>query len=529
MTQRMLERGLLASAIVAMLANPAFAQNNTSTPTPGGTAVLLVGSMDTLNPTVNTSGSTITAGCLMHDGLVELKGDGSYEPALAKSWTISDDGLTYTFDLVETNWHDGRPFTSKDVAFFMNEVTKYAPLISAQVGKKIKSVEILGQHKIAVHLLERYGPFLSMLACFNGGAMIPEHIYAGSFPPNNRASLAPIGTGAFKFVDWQAGEVLRVTKNTNYYRKGMPYLDAVVVRPINSGSARVQALLAGEGDFIQRFYLPTSDTNTIQANPATKTVQSSSPPNLTYGFFNVTRKPLGDKRVRQALFRAIDRQFILKAVFSGHGQVGQAPFGHLLGWAGHPGINFDKMYPTDLVAAGKLLDDAGLPKNAGGIRFSTSISFASDSNDELALATAIQQGWKQLGVEVELRPLERTVLLSRVFEEKNYDVSLWVYTTFGDPAIGIGRTYITSAQGRSYGNGSLYSNPKVDELFAKGASASSLDERAKYYREVQEILADDLPVMTLFETRGYDAMSKKVEGIFGYMSNGRWTHAWFAK
>jgi peptide/nickel transport system substrate-binding protein len=187
------------------------------------------------------------------------------------------------------------------------------------------------------------------------------------------------------------------------------------------------------------------------------------------------------------------------------------------------------MYPNDLAAAGKLLDEAGLPKNASGVRFKLGISFGSDSADELALATTMQQAWRQLGVDVELRPLERTVLVPRVFDEKNYDVSLWVYTTFGDPAIGVARTFITSAHGRPYGNGSLYSNPKVDELFAKGAAASNLEERAKHYREVQEILAEDMPVMTMYETRSFDAMSKNIEGIFNYMSNGRWSHAWFAK
>jgi peptide/nickel transport system substrate-binding protein len=528
MKQKLL-RGGLASLTMLVLVGAAHAQNNNSTPTPGGTAVLLVGSIDTLNPTVNTGGATITVGCLMHDGLVELKGDGGYEPALAKSWALSEDGLTYTFDLVETNWHDGQPFTSKDVAFFMKEVTKYAPLISAQVGGKIKDVEILGDHKVSVQLTEPYGPFLSMLACFNGGAMLPEHIYAGSFPPNNPASQAPIGTGPYKFVDWQAGDAVRMTKNEDYYREGLPYLDGVVVRPIPNSAARVQALLAGEGDFIQRFYLPTNDINTIRSNPAFKTVQSSSPPNLTLGFFNVTRKPFDDKRVRQALFSVIDRDFIAKAVYSGHGQPAQAPFGHLLGWAGHPGLSYDKMYPNDPAAAEKLLDEAGLVKGANGVRFTTSISFGADSSDELALATSIQQAWKKIGVETELRPVERPVLLGRVFEQKDYDVSLWVYTTFGDPAIGIARTYISSAQGRAYGNGALYSNPKVDELFARGAAASNLDERAKYYQEVQEILADDMPVMTLFETRGFDAMTAKMEGIFGYMSNGRWSHAWFAK
>lgn len=271
-----------------------------------------------------------------------------------------------------------------------------------------------------------------------------------------------------------------------------------------------------------------ADVNTVRSKPGFKVVPSSSPPALSFLFFNVTRKPFDDKRVRQALFGLIDRNYLLKAVYFGHGQAAQAPFGHLLGWAGHPGISYDKMYPTDVEAANKKLDEAGYPRGADGIRFKTSISFGSDAAEELATATVVQEAWKKVGVQVELRSTARNVLIPKVFDQKDFDISYWYYTTFGDPAI-LGRVWLTSTIGLTFGNGSLYSNPKVDELFAKGAATTKVEERAKYYRDVQEILADDLPSMTLFETVGLDAMSAKVQGIFGYRSNGRWSHAWLEK
>ncbi|MGD9895073.1 MAG: ABC transporter substrate-binding protein, partial [Dehalococcoidia bacterium] len=305
MAKHMLFRGMLASLLVAGTSCAALAQSADGPPVDGGTAVIAVGGdLKALNPTINTDAGVTAIGCMIHDGLVAIKNDGSYEPSLAKSWTISPDGKTYTFELAEAKWHDGKPFTSKDVEYFMTKVVTYAPLIASQVGKKIVKVEPMGDHKISVTLSEPFGPFLRMLACFNGGAIIPEHIYRGTEPAANQASNAPIGTGPFKFVEWRSGESIRLAKNENYWRTKV-HLDGIVVRMMPNPGTRTQALKAGEVDFIARFYLPTSDIATIKADPKLKLVESGSLPNMLMGFLNVKVKPLDNKKVRQALFSVI--------------------------------------------------------------------------------------------------------------------------------------------------------------------------------------------------------------------------------
>lgn len=167
--------------------------------------------MTTLNPAISFNSGELMVGCMIHEGLVELDGKGNLVPDLAKSWTISPDGLTYTFDLVATNWHDGQPFTGSDVAYlFQNVNAKYSPLFTAQLAKRIAGISVLSDHRVAVTLTEPFGPFMRLLTCWNGGAIMPEHIFAGTDPTKNPRSSTPIGTGPFKVQEWRSGDSIRL-------------------------------------------------------------------------------------------------------------------------------------------------------------------------------------------------------------------------------------------------------------------------------------------------------------------------------
>jgi peptide/nickel transport system substrate-binding protein len=514
-----------------LLASAVAAHAQTPTPRSGGTAVVVVATeLQTLNPAITSGSGESVVGCMIHEGLVEMDGEGNPVPDLARSWTLSEDSLTYTFDLVETSWHDGKPFTASDVVYSFNNVNaRFAPLFAAQLGRRIASVEAVGQHQVVVRLTEPFGPFLRMLTCWNGGAIVPQHVYEDTDPNRNPASSAPVGTGPFRFIEWRSGDSIRLAKNTTYRKPGRPYLDGIVVRFIPNAASRVQALLAGEADYIQKYFLPVSDITMIGRNRALKLEPASQAPNSLLGFFNVTKKPFDDKRLRQALFGMIDRRFIVQAAFSGQGEPGTMPFPRGISWAADPALNYDQMYKPDPAAANALLDELGLPRGASGVRLRTSITFEVGIPERLRAATAIQAAWRPLGIEVELRPLENAVLGPRVFRDGDYDVMLISYGTYGDPALGIARTYISSMIGFTNGNGSRYSNPEVDHLFERGASLSSTKARGDIYRQLQRILADDLPVMTLQENRGVDAASARLNGLWGYEGAGRFGEAWLAQ
>jgi peptide/nickel transport system substrate-binding protein len=528
----MLKKLLNTTAILsALLGSAATATAQNATPRPGGTAVVVVATeLQTLNPAITSGSGEGVVGCMIHEGLVEIDGNGNPVPDLAKSWTISEDGLTYSFDLVDTSWHDSKPFTARDVVYsFKNVNSRYAPLFSAQLAKRIADVQATSDRQVVVKLTEPFGPFLRMLTCWNGGAIVPEHVFQGTDPTRNPRSAAPIGTGPFKFDEWRSGDSIRLSRNTAYWKPGRPYLDGVVVRFMPNPASRVQAMLAGEADFIQKYFLPVSDIPTVGRNPALKLEPASQAPNSLLGFFNVTKRPFDDKRLRQALFGMIDRRFIVRAAFSGQGEPGTAPFPRGISWAADPGLNYDQMYKPDAAAANALLDQLGLPRGAGGVRLRTSISFEVGIPERLRSAIAIQAAWKPLGIEVELRPLEPAVLAPRVFKDGDYDIALFSYGTYGDPALGIARTYISSMIGFPNGNGARYSNPAVDQLFERAASLAETQARGDLYRQIQRILADDLPVMTLQENRGVDAASARLNGIWGFEGAGRFGEAWFSR
>lgn len=512
--------------LVGMLGIAGVAHAQDATPVPGGTVIIAVNAEPlTLNPATTTASGETLIGCMIHEGLIEIAGDGTYVPDLAESWTISDDQMTYTFQLREANWHDGKPFTAEDVAYFFSDVMQYAPLITAQLGDKIENVEVLGEHEISITLNQPFGPFMRMLACYNGGAMIPKHVYEGLNPSSDPASLAPIGTGPFKFVSWRTGEAVELVKNEDYWRGDIP-LDAAVIRIMPNGGSRTQAMLAGEVDYMQSYHVPLNDYDTIEASEDLELIQSGLAPNNLIGFFNIRKEPFNNKEVRQALYSVIDREFIWEAAFHSRGLPGTVPFPKQLKWSAAEEIDYGTMYPADFDKANAMLDEAGFEADANGNRFNVSIIYEANNSERMQTATIIQSAWAKLGVTVELTPLENAVSLSRVYLDHDFDVFLVSYSTYGDPALGLARIWISGSLDTTWGNASGYSNPEVDEMFVKAGSLSDIQERAAIYRDIQKILADDLPVMSFQENVRLDATTKKLKGLWGYEGMGQWYQAW---
>lgn len=512
-----------------MLAGPlgasaAYAQE--AAPVEGGTVIVAVGAEPaTLLPSTSSGAAEASTGCMIHDGLVEIDGDGNYVPNLAKSWTISEDETSYAFELQEANWHDGEPFTSADVEYFFSDVVQYAPLISGQLEGKIESVVTDGDHKVTVNLTEPFGPFLRMMACFNGGALIPKHIYEGLNPSTDQAGLSPIGTGPFKFVEWNTGESIRLEANDDYWRGDIP-LDAAVVRIMPNAGSRVQALLAGEVDYIYSYFVPLNDFTSIENDPGLKLTLTGMPPNNLLGFFNIRKEPFSNKDVRQALFSVIDRDFIWEAVFQSRGLPATAPIPKQLKWAADPELDYSDFYPMDVDAANAKLDAAGYERGADGTRFTTSIIYEANNPERLQTATIIQAAWDQLGVKAELMPLENAIALPRVYEEHDFDVFIVSYNTYADPALGVARIWITNNLDRAWGNASGYSNPEIDAAFEEAGRLSDVASRAAIYRELQKTLIDDLPTMTFHENVRVDASTQKLKGLWGYEGYGQWYKAY---
>ena len=523
----------LAAFIAALSLSPFSAALAQDAPQRGGTVIMVLGAdPPTLNPVVSTGIPDGSIGCMVYQGLTRVDGKREVAPQLAKSWTVSPDGKSYTFNLVTANWNDGKPFTSADVKYSLLEANaKISPPFAA-AGKMIDSIDTPSPDKAVVNLKQPFGPLLISLACGWGGAILPKHVFEGSNIPQNPASTTnPVGTGGFTLKEWKRGDNIRMVRNPNYWEPGKPYLDEVVARIIPQPAARTQALQAGEVDFLFYYYLPNSDHPAIEANQKLKLEQTSMPPSLDYMAFNVKRKPLDDKKVRQALFVATDREYLIKNGWLGKGKAGSMPLSSEIKWAAaSPEIDFNKIYAFDPARANTKLDEAGLKRGSDGTRFKAKLVYATDESDNQLVSAALKSMWRNVGVDLEIEANDRTTHMKRVFQDHDFDVTINGYGTFNEPAVGLARIFISSAIGSLYANSSNYSNPEVDDLFTRAAGALTQADRGALYRQVQAILAVDMPTVPLREKALFNASTKKLNGFAADTDQYRnWTDAWLSK
>ncbi len=521
--------GAVAVGAVAMIGmiGPADAQ----TPKKGGSAIVVLNQdPTTLNPDLSTNVPDRILGCVIFQGLVAAAPDYSIKPLLAKSWTVSPDGLTYTFDLNKAEWHDGKPFTSADVKYSLIEVSSKFSSVFSRAGAAIDQIETPAPDKVVIKMKQTFGPFLLSLACEQGGAILPKHLFEGTVPAQNPASGAKaIGTGAFKLAEWVPGDRVRIVRFDKYFEPGKPYLDEIVGKVITVPSSRVQALQSGEIDALMR--IPPNYIDTVKKDSKLKVEVADASPLMTFAFLNTTRKPLDDKRVRKALFMATDRDYLMKNVFFNVGKPGVNPFTSDMAWASNPDIDFNKMYPFDIAKANALLDEAGVKRGADGKRFSLKITVFSNNYPEFVQAAqAMRSTWAQIGVDASTEALEDATLIKKEFVDRDFDVGIQTYTSYSDPALGIARMYNAVSIGRPYGNPSGYSNPQVEDLLQKGERSPVPAERGKFYKEAQTILADDVPLIMLRQYIDNDAASAKLKGLWGVaQGTGVWSDAWIDK
>ena len=514
-----------AGTLMALsLSGEAMAQ----TPKRGGTAVMVLGT-DPLSLSPNTTNSVpdVAASCLIYDGLVRFKPGFEIVPGLAKSWTISPDGLVYKFELETAKWHDGKPVTSEDVKFTLEEISsKFGPRFNA-ASKFIDSIETPSPQSVTIKLKKPFAPFLFSLACEQNAAVMPAHVLRGADILRSPAILTqPVGNGPFKISEWVRGSHVTLVRNPDYWRKNEPHLDRVILKIMPDAAARVLALRAGEVDYIVPDYMPLNAVQMLQKNPQFQ-VREVSYPGSDIIILNTKHPALSKPEVRQALLVAIDRQFIHDKVYYNLGGVPQSAFDTRL-WAYNKAISYDKMYPFDPARARKMLDDAGLKPGADGNRMTMRLLFETGRPEWLPAAQALQRFWQAVGVKVVLEGAERPVILKRVYSDYDFEATLQTYTTLGDPALGIARTYVSESivKGTTFNNASQYSNPEIDRLFNAGRDAHLQADRQRAYDRIQEILAKDLPVLNLHQQPQFAVASTRLQGLWQAANQQWWGSVW---
>ena len=476
-------------AVAALLASTAMAED---VPKRGGTLVTVIGTnVRNLNPAVQSGIATGFPGAQLFASPLRYDDDWTPQPYLAESWETSEDGLSVTLNLVKNaKFHDGEPITSKDIAFSVDVIKANHPFKS--MFAPVESVETPDEHT-AILKLSRPHPALMLAMSGQLMSILPQHIYGDvpidqvkTHPRNNENT---VGSGPFKLVEFKSGEHIILERFDDFFIDGRPYLDKVVMRIMADPAARAIAFENGElhmGAFESEARI-LNRLKKVESLTVTPEGYGAIGP-LDWLAMNTQKGPLKDVRVRKAIAYAIDKKFILNALMLGTAQeskTGISPTSPFY----NDGV---ESYELDLDKANALLDEAGFPVK-DGTRFGLTIDFGWPSAKPQV--EYVKAALKKVNIDVEVRSSADFPTWAKRMGEMDFDLSWDAVFNWGDPVIGVHRTYDSTNIGKGvWSNTQGYSNARVDELMAMAAVENDIEKRKALYMEFQEIIADELPV-----------------------------------
>ena len=452
--------------------------------------VLVIGhvaELQTLDPAQAVTISDFRILSNVFDGLLAYKeGSLEVEPALATSWTISDDGLTYTFKLREgVKFHDGTDFNSDSVKFNFDRVTdKNHPYFDTgpfpfvfELGP-VASTEVIDKYTVAIHLSSPYAPMLTMLASSIGGlaGISPAAVqkYGKEFSRNG------VGTGPFKFKLWESNRQIVLEANPDYWG-APPKLKGVVFRPIVDENARVSEMLAGGTDLTVE--VPPDNVATFAADPRFVFVEQAGP-HLWYLLLNTKEKPFNDKLVRQAANYAINKTALVDKILKGTATVAAGPTPPA--FAAHDADLAP--YPYDPEKARGLLKQAGYPDGVDVTFYVT--ESGSGMLSPVIMGTAIQADLAAVGIRARIETYEWNTFLGKLLPGMEGKANLAELSFMSqDPDM---HPFLALKTGAPV-NAGYYSNLEIDRLIDQGRATPDPAARAAIYKKMQEIAVDDAP------------------------------------
>jgi peptide/nickel transport system substrate-binding protein len=496
--RRLLESSLFAAAAVSI--DPwmsAFAAEGLPR---GGTLVIGAGPEATsgLTSAVTSAGTAQFISGKLFDGLLTYDEHFYPQPQLATHWEVAKDGLSITFRLRGgVEWHDGQPFTSKDVAFSVLEVWKKYHSRGRTTFANVVAVDTPDPLTATLRLAKPAPYLLSALMSSVEAQVVPYHAYAGRDVPSNPANNAPIGSGPFRFVKWEQGSYVLLERNPRYWDAPKPWLDKLLFRFIKDPSANAAALETGELHVAENFGCSYADIARLAHDPSV--VVTPYPSTYISGVaafeFNLDRPPFGDLRVRQAFAHTFDRDFIVKNIWWGYADSAQAPIP-----AAFPAFYTQDVptYPFDLAKAEALLEAAGLKRNAQGVRL-TLTNDPAPTGPLAPIAQHLRSNLEKIGVKLQIRSSDFGEFVNRVYTRRDFDTIFYSANAGPDPAIGIQRFYWSKnfKPGVAFSNAADYHSPNVDQLLENAQVELDPQRRRALYDELQGVVQTDLPRIPL--------------------------------
>ncbi|OGC29095.1 hypothetical protein A2311_03840 [candidate division WOR-1 bacterium RIFOXYB2_FULL_48_7] len=458
----------------------------------------LGGEVSLLNPVLSTDTVSSAVEGVLFSGLVTVNEKLEMVPDLAKSWQVSKDGKIWTFYLRRNvKWHDGVPFSSADVKFTfdtilnpkVNSVRRSDYIIA---GQPIKFLAV-DKYTFRAILPQPFAPFLIHM----GMGILPKHLLAGKDLNTADFNRRPVGTGPFKFLEWKTGDHITVVANANYYL-GKPLLKSINYKIIPDENARLIAFEAGEIDAVD---VPAKDYARMKAGEGALIVENDVLM-YTYLGFNLANPKFGDRRVRQAIAQAINKQQIIGLVLRGLGLPANVPSAPA-SWAYAPG----KKLVFDPVRARQLLNEAGVEE----LEFTVLVNQGNKEREKAAVI--IQQQLKKVGIKMNIRVLEWSAMLKIVNAPKDprdFEAVLMGWSLGLDPdAYSI---WHSSQYPRGF-NFIKYTNKQVDKWLEQGRTTVDRRARKKIYAQIWTTLAWDQPYVYLWYPKGVSAISHRVGGL----------------
>ena len=470
-----------------------------------------IGDASNLIPLLASDSASHAVGGMVFNGLVKYDKNMKIVGDLAESWEITNQGLMITFHLRKgVKWHDGKSFTAADVLYtYQITVDPKTPTAYAGDFQKIKKAEALDDYTFRVTYDKPFAPALISWS----SAILPKHLLAGKDITKSPLARHPVGTGPYKFKEWVAGQKIVLVSNENYF-EGRPYLDGRITSIIPDTATMFLELRArniGMMGLTPLQYTRQTDNNLFKENFNKYRYLAFA---YTYLGYNLKNPLFTDKRVRQAISYAINKDEIVSGVLLGLGKPATGPYKPGT-WAHNDKV---KIYNYDPAKARDLLKQAGFADANGdgvlekdGKPFIFEILTNQGNETRQKCAEIIQRQLKDIGITVKIRIVEWSAFVTNFINKRNFDAVILGWTIPLDPdAYDV---WHSSKTAREELNFVSYNNPEADDMLVKGRSTFNQDERKKHYDRFQEILAEDQPYTFLYVPDELIIINNRIRGV----------------
>lgn len=522
-------RGIVSSLLLAVscLSGAAFAATPIEKPADirsSGFVYCVNGQVNTFNPQMASGGLTVdTLAAQLYDRLLDVD-PYTYRlvPELAESWEVLDNGATYRFHLRSnvqfqtTPWFKPtRALNADDVVFSFQRVFdrkhpwhnvnggNYPYFDSLQFPDSVKSVRKLDSNTVEFRLEKPDASFLWHMATHYASVMSAE--YAEQLTKADRQELMdrqPVGTGPFQISEYRAGQYIRLARHPKFWR-GVPLMPQVVLDLGSGGTGRLSKLITGECDVLA--YPAASQLTILRDDPRLRLTLRPGM-NIAYLAFNTNKAPLNNPAVRHALALAINNQRLMQSIYYGTAETAAS----ILPRASWAYDSDSKITEYDPQKARQQLQALGL--NNLELRLWVPTSSQAWNPSPLKTAELIQADMAQIGVKVIIVPVEGRFQEARLMD-MNHDLTLAGWATDSNDPDSFFRPMLSCAAIRSQTNYARWCDPKFDEVLQKALSSQQLASRIEAYREAQDILAEQLPVLPLASSLRLQAYRYDIKGL----------------